>query len=78
MQSSMFKQLRNGGYVTSPWIGKFCGNRIDPTIPSHSNQIFIQFRSDGSYSAPGFEIFWDGTTIGMATFLLLAFYYFGA
>ena len=54
----------NGGYVTSPKIGRYCGNRIYPIIKSDSNILMVKFRSDNSLSAPGFEINWDGTTIG--------------
>ena len=54
----------NGGYVTSPKIGRYCGNRIQPIIKSDSNILLVKFRSDDSLSAPGFELFWDGTTIG--------------
>ena len=65
---------RNGGYITSPSVGRFCGNRIFPVIRSDSNQILVYFRSDDSLSAPGFEIFWDGTTIGITCkFVILNF-----
>ena len=59
----------NGGYVTSPKIGRYCGNRIQPIIKSDSNILMVTFRSDDSLSAPGFEIFWDGTTIGKNGYL---------
>lgn len=59
-----FYSYSNGGYVTSPKIGRYCGNRIYPIIKSDSNILMVKFRSDNSLSAPGFEIFWDGTTIG--------------
>ena len=55
---------RNGGSDTSPLYGRYCGNRIPRTIPSFSNQLFLFFRSDESRSAPGFEVFWDGTAQG--------------
>ena len=64
----IFKIHSNGGYVTSPKIGRYCGNRIQPIIKSDSNILMVKFRSDDSLSAPGFEIFWDGTTIGRITF----------
>ena len=60
------ENFSNGGYVTSPKIGRYCGNRIQPIIKSDSNILMVKFRSDNSRSAPGFEIFWDGTTIGKA------------
>ena len=61
---NLFYSYSNGGYVTSPKIGRYCGNRIYPIIKSDSNILMVKFRSDNSLSAPGFEIFWDGTTIG--------------
>ena len=56
--------FRNGGYMTSPLIGKYCGMQIPNLIPSHSNQLFLKFVSDSSMSSTGFRIFWDGTATG--------------
>jgi cubilin len=50
--------------MTSPLLGKFCGNQIPRTIPSFGNQLYLQFSSDNSLSARGFEVFWDGTSTG--------------
>ena len=60
----LMQHSRNGGSETSPLYGRYCGNRIPPTIPSFSNQLFLFFRSDESRSARGFEVFWDGTAQG--------------
>ena len=59
-----YLEIRNGGYLTSPLLGRFCGNRIPATIPSFSNQLFLKFSSDNSLSARGFEVMWDGTATG--------------
>ena len=66
-----FYSYSNGGYVTSPKIGRYCGNRIYPIIKSDSNILMVKFRSDNSLSAPGFEIFWDGTTIGKHLYFII-------
>ena len=59
-----YLEIRNGGYLTSPLLGRFCGNRIPSTIPSFSNELFLKFSSDNSLSARGFEVSWDGTATG--------------
>ncbi|XP_044726579.1 cubilin-like [Chrysoperla carnea] len=59
-----FLEIRNGGYETSPLIGKFCGKNIPKIITSHSNELWIHFKSDASRSAKGFSLTWDGTTTG--------------
>ena len=45
--------FRNGGYESSPLIGRFCGTRIPATIPSFSNQLYLRFKTDSSDSASG-------------------------
>lgn len=37
---------------------------IPRLIPSHGNVIRIRFKSDGTSAAPGFRIYWDGTSTG--------------
>ncbi|XP_040577951.1 cubilin [Lepeophtheirus salmonis] len=59
-----YLEIRNGGYMTSPLIGKYCSNRIPPVVLSSGHQLYIKFLSDFSLSAKGFEIFWDGTSTG--------------
>ena len=59
-----YLEIRNGGYSTSPLIGKFCGSEIPPIIPSFSNQLYLKFQSDRSRYGAGFKIFWDGTSTG--------------
>lgn len=59
-----YLEIRNGGYKTSPLIGKYCGTQVMPIIRSHSNLLRLEFKSDSSMSAPGFEIHFDSTTVG--------------
>ncbi|XP_071156308.1 cubilin-like isoform X2 [Mytilus edulis] len=59
-----FLEIRNGGYQTSPLLGTYCGTTIDPIIRSHSNQMYIKFKSDFSRSAKGFQIYYDSTASG--------------
>ncbi|XP_050548281.1 cubilin-like, partial [Daktulosphaira vitifoliae] len=54
----------NGGYATSPLIGKFCGSKILPIISSMGNSLFIRFVSDASKSRKGFSIHWYATAKG--------------
>lgn len=55
---------RNGGYETSPLIGKFCGTNIPAEIISQTNQLHLKFVSDSTRSYTGFSIEWDSTTTG--------------
>ena len=55
---------RNGGYATSPLVGRFCGSEIPPIIPSFSNTLYLKFKSDSSHYGGGFNILWDGTATG--------------
>merc|ERR1719206_690724 len=41
-----YLEIRNGGYSSSPLIGRFCGSEIPPVIPSFSNQLYLRFKSD--------------------------------
>ncbi|XP_043916230.1 cubilin-like [Protopterus annectens] len=59
-----FVEIRDGGYETSPLIGKYCGTTSPPSILSHSNRIWIRFRSDSVINYPGFSVYWDGTATG--------------
>ncbi|XP_048237900.1 cubilin-like isoform X1 [Haliotis rufescens] len=59
-----YVEIRNGGYSTSPLSGRYCGSSTPPSIVSHSNQMYIKFKSDASFSARGFMISYDGTATG--------------
>lgn len=60
-----YLEIRNGGYDTSPLIGKFCGETIPRIIKSLTNQIYIKFVADSSRGSEGFVIKWDSTTYGI-------------
>ncbi|KAK2886327.1 cubilin [Channa argus] len=59
-----FVEIRDGGYETSPLIGKFCANQKPPVLVSHSNRLWVRFRSDSIVTQPGFTAHWDGTQTG--------------
>ncbi|XP_050407117.2 cubilin, partial [Patella vulgata] len=59
-----YLEIRNGGYQTSPLVGKYCGRTIDNIIVSHSNRMWLKFKTDVSQSARGFKILYDGTSTG--------------
>uniref|UniRef100_A0A2H8TEF1 Cubilin n=1 Tax=Melanaphis sacchari TaxID=742174 RepID=A0A2H8TEF1_9HEMI len=59
-----FVEIRNGGYPTSPLIGKYCGSKILPVISSIGNSLFIRFVSDGSRGRKGFFMQWYTTAKG--------------
>ncbi|XP_046880031.1 cubilin [Hypomesus transpacificus] len=59
-----YVEIRDGGYETSPLIGKFCSNQGPPVLVSHSNRLWIKFRSDNVINRRGFTAHWDGTQTG--------------
>nr|XP_014268202.2 cubilin [Maylandia zebra] len=59
-----FVEIRDGGFETSPLIGKFCANQRPPVLMSHSNRLWVRFKSDTSVTRPGFMAHWDGTQTG--------------
>lgn len=59
-----YVEIRDGGYESSPLIGKFCSTSGPPIIISHSNRLWIKFRSDSSRTFRGFKAHWDGAQSG--------------
>ncbi|XP_034025114.1 cubilin [Thalassophryne amazonica] len=59
-----YVEIRDGGYETSPLIGKFCSSQGPPVLVSHSNRLWVRFRSDLSVTMRGFSAHWDGTQTG--------------
>ena len=64
VQDVFFFVLRNGGYDSSPLVGRYCGSTVDSPIVSHSNRLWLRFQSDGSRSGSGFRLVYDGTATG--------------
>lgn len=62
---------RDGGYETSPLIGHYCGTDGPPIIVSHSNRLWLKFRSDHSLTYRGFKAHWDGTQTGNYFLLII-------
>jgi len=61
--------ILNGGTVSSPRIGLYCGSRAPFTVRSTGRDMFIQFKSDGLMMRPGFHATFqfetqNGTLIG--------------
>ncbi|XP_076027535.1 cubilin [Genypterus blacodes] len=67
-----FIEIRDGGYETSPLIGRFCGDQWPPLLVSHSNRLWVRFRSDSSVTRRGFTAHWDGTQTGCGGTLITA------
>ncbi|XP_073985355.1 cubilin-like isoform X1 [Rhodnius prolixus] len=59
-----FLEIRNGGYESSPLINRYCGTTIDREITSMTNQMYIKFISDSSYTSKGFFLTWDSSLTG--------------
>ncbi|XP_059183305.1 cubilin [Centropristis striata] len=67
-----FIEIRDGGFETSPLIGRYCSNQRPPVLVSHSNRLWVRFRSDSSITRPGFTAHWDGTETGCGGMLTTA------
>ena len=48
--------IYDGDSSTSPVMGNYCGDSIPPSHVSSSNEILIQFQSDGSATYNGFKM----------------------
>ncbi|XP_029345465.1 cubilin isoform X2 [Acyrthosiphon pisum] len=59
-----YLEIRNGGYLTSPLLGKFCGSKIIPIISSAGYSLLIRFVSDGSVGLKGFFMQWNSIARG--------------
>ncbi|XP_005387022.1 PREDICTED: cubilin [Chinchilla lanigera] len=59
-----FVEIRDGGYENSPLVGKYCGSILPPVIISHSNMLWLKFKSDFWFSESGFSAYWDGSLTG--------------
>ncbi|XP_056192710.1 cubilin [Falco biarmicus] len=65
-------EIRDGGYETSPPLGKYCGTDLPPVIISHGNKLWIKFVSDVFFTGRGFSADWDGTSAGCGGTLVTA------
>lgn len=59
-----YLEIRNGKTVNSPLVGTYCGMIIPKQIISHTNNLYLRFKSDSSRSEKGFQIFWEATATG--------------
>lgn len=60
-----YLEIRNGPTVQSPLIGRFCNIDLQGrVIISHTNFVFLIFRSDSFLSQRGFEVHFDGAQWG--------------
>lgn len=49
-------EVRDGDGLSSPVIGRFCGDRLPPPIKSTGNVLHILFSSDGYNNFDGFVL----------------------
>lgn len=60
-----FLEIRNGPVKQSPLIGRFCNDDLQGrVITSHTNFVFLIFKTDNFLSQRGFEIHFDGAQTG--------------
>lgn len=56
-----FLNIYDGSDNTAPLLGSFTGNTLPNggSITSTNSRVFLEFFSDGSVTAPGFEMYWE-------------------
>ncbi|XP_072507728.1 cubilin [Notamacropus eugenii] len=59
-----YVEIRDGGYANSPFLGRYCGTNKPPMIISHSNKLWIKFKSDLVIARSGFLAYWDASLTG--------------
>lgn len=50
-----FIEIRDGGTINSPVLGKFCGYDRPSTVVSTGNVMYARFRTDNSIPRIGFK-----------------------
>ena len=61
--------IYDGGSITSPMLGKYCGDSLPPSQISSSNQLFFHFHSDELDTATGFKLEYNATSKNYYTLL---------
>ncbi|XP_031704491.1 inactive serine protease PAMR1 [Anarrhichthys ocellatus] len=51
-----YVEVRDGGDLSSPVIGRFCGDRLPPPLKSSANLLHVLFTSDGYNNFDGFVL----------------------
>lgn len=51
-----YVEMRDGDHLSSPVIGRFCGDQLPPPIKSSGNKLHILFISDGYNNFDGFVL----------------------
>ncbi|XP_030375580.1 cubilin homolog [Scaptodrosophila lebanonensis] len=59
-----YLEIRNGDMALSPLIGRYCGQRIPPRIPSFGNRLYVSFHSDSYIQDAGFYMTWQVAETG--------------
>ena len=52
--------LYDGGSTTAPLIGEYTGSVVPPPATSSTNQLYLKFTSDDSYTESGFKAHFRG------------------
>ncbi|XP_076437271.1 cubilin-like isoform X2 [Babylonia areolata] len=59
-----YMEVRDGGTVTSPSLGRFCGTTLPGSVFSTGNVLFARFHTDGSVTRSGFKANYKIATCG--------------
>ncbi|XP_042344706.1 inactive serine protease PAMR1-like isoform X2 [Plectropomus leopardus] len=58
-----YVEVRDGDELSSPVIGRFCGDRLPPPIKSSGNVLHILFTSDGYHNFDGFVLTFQESSV---------------
>ena len=53
------RQVRDGADETAPLVGRYCGSTLPSSYLTSSNQLWVNFKSDGSTRGSGFRATWE-------------------
>ncbi|KAM7424577.1 hypothetical protein PAMA_000769 [Pampus argenteus] len=56
-------EVRDGEHLSSPVIGRFCGDQLPPPIKSSGNTLHILFTSDGYNNFDGFVLIFQESSV---------------
>ena len=63
-------EVRNGGTISSPFLGRYCGNNLPGSIFSQGNSLYVRYFNSAQNPGTGFQA---RVSIGMCYSLILGY-----
>lgn len=65
-----YLMIQDGTEVTSPVIGRFCGDSLPRQLNTTTGEMLLTFVTDGQNNFPGFEMYYERYVEGIIFFKL--------